>query len=180
MHKFGQESNQVIEFCQEGNLGTCDFSSSPNIALSLVNTKQQKSSQMSSTFHPFPRLPLELRLKIWNLTLPPPHLFISLNPWSRIGWALLSKSEIRAKIRERRSQSWSSMNNEPVALKRPVPVVLHVCRESRGEFLGGEGSAGYEAGRRFVSVNLLGDSVFLDGRRDGLFTCATRKCASSL
>lgn len=64
------------------------------------------------TTHPsftlFPKLPLEIRLAIWTLLAPPPAVII---------------------------QRLSSKKGRQFRFIREIPVVLHVCRESRIEYL---------------------------------------------
>lgn len=61
-----------------------------------------------ATFHPFPRLPFELRARIWNLTAEPRTVEVSLWPLTGVGdCSLVSRT--------------------------PVPAPLQACRESRRE-----------------------------------------------
>ncbi|KAK3324789.1 hypothetical protein B0T19DRAFT_402987 [Cercophora scortea] len=63
-----------------------------------------------ATFHPFPRLPTELRLRIWELTASNPRVV-----------------EVRERGRLKSRAFWASPT--------PVPAVLHTCRESRSLLL---------------------------------------------
>ncbi|KAH6722655.1 hypothetical protein BKA61DRAFT_729957 [Leptodontidium sp. MPI-SDFR-AT-0119] len=68
------------------------------------------------TFHPFPRLPLEIRDEIWSLSLPAPRLI----------HVQTERGEIRLPGRQ---------PNQPFAhvwaQKLPVPSILHVCNDAR-------------------------------------------------
>ncbi|KAH9213921.1 hypothetical protein DL95DRAFT_390050, partial [Leptodontidium sp. 2 PMI_412] len=68
------------------------------------------------TFHPFPRLPLEIRDEIWSLSLPAPRLI----------HVQTERGEIRPPGRQ---------PNQPFAhvwaQKLPVPSILHVCNDAR-------------------------------------------------
>jgi len=70
-------------------------------------------------FHPFPRLPLELRLKIWKSTLEPRIIDIRLRPATRLG-----EKELPAPPPERIL---------PPQFKAPLPIAFHICKESREE-----------------------------------------------
>ncbi|KAJ8130534.1 hypothetical protein O1611_g3096 [Lasiodiplodia mahajangana] len=65
---------------------------------------------MADTFHPFPRLPVEIRLKIWALAAGPRNLKISRTPSAK--WLPLGTTF-----------AYASPN--------PPPAVMHVCREAR-------------------------------------------------
>jgi 2EXR family len=62
----------------------------------------------SSKFTLFPNLPMELRLKIWGFAAPDPYVIV---------------------------QRESSTSKYNFTFNRPVPAVLHACKESRLEFL---------------------------------------------
>ena len=80
---------------------------------------------MTATFPRFNQLPPELRVKIWIAALPPPYLLIQRDlPTPRV----IGESVFRPQTR-------CSHPLNPPRLRRPVPAVLHVCRESRNEFL---------------------------------------------
>lgn len=68
-----------------------------------------RAATIPSTFHPFLKLPLELRLAIWNLSIEPRYVNIK---WSG---------------KHRRCLSTNTKNS--------VPSLLHTCRESRYEGL---------------------------------------------
>ncbi|KAL7908159.1 hypothetical protein GGI35DRAFT_55267 [Trichoderma velutinum] len=62
-----------------------------------------------STFHPFPRLPIELRIRIWNLTAFPRMVHVKLQSGSR----------------------WGNFGLQYTATSTPCPSVVQVCQESR-------------------------------------------------
>jgi len=67
-----------------------------------------ESSAVATAFHNFKKLPLELRLKIWGYAAPEPVAVI---------------------------QRISEKNNTRFTYRRKPPAVLHVCKESRQEYL---------------------------------------------
>ncbi|KAI1307200.1 hypothetical protein F5Y03DRAFT_383941 [Xylaria venustula] len=67
---------------------------------------------MAPTFHPFPRLPAELRFQIWTLTANQRIVHLGWSP--KICWVFNIKPK-----------------NFGYSSHTPVPAVLHVCRESR-------------------------------------------------
>ncbi|KAK1987041.1 hypothetical protein LZ30DRAFT_746078 [Colletotrichum cereale] len=78
-------------------------------------------TRASSNFHLFPRLPMELRLKIWTFNLPPPRVV-----------------PIRCGAKSLTFASAADLPRPPTSgctSYAPVPVNLHVCRESRHEAL---------------------------------------------
>ncbi|OTA02934.1 hypothetical protein A9Z42_0033520 [Trichoderma parareesei] len=66
---------------------------------------------MAVTFHPFPRLPTELRLRIWALAVTLRLVHISAKPTEVVRWKRIAPNDF----------------SSPMA----PPAVMHVCRESR-------------------------------------------------
>ncbi|PTB69950.1 hypothetical protein BBK36DRAFT_1110294 [Trichoderma citrinoviride] len=62
-------------------------------------------------FHPFPRLPTELRLRIWALAATPRLVHIS--------------------VRQTELDRWKRIALNDFSLPMPSPAVMHVCRKSR-------------------------------------------------
>lgn len=127
------------------------------------------SRTMANTFHHFNSLPFELRIQIWTLTLPPPYLFSERAPkiWSKLGWTTLDKPTLRRELRHYRSLN-SIRGDLSLPSKRPIPAVLHVCHETRAEFLLDEKGNGV-----YIPVVFFGEvsrPAFLDVRRDALWT----------
>jgi len=78
-------------------------------------------SQTSIKFHSFPRLPSELRLKIWRLSLQPRIIDIRLREVTRPSGKPLPSPPPELIL--------------PAPYKSPFPTAFHVCRESRNEAL---------------------------------------------
>ncbi|KAE9376086.1 hypothetical protein N431DRAFT_464142 [Stipitochalara longipes BDJ] len=83
----------------------------------------QTSAEDGAQFHFFPKLPTEVRLKIWSLNAPSSKVLIQSKPLF---------------YRPKYTQLDS----------RPTPAVLRVCRESRKEFLYREDDAANNSGRQ--------------------------------
>ncbi|KAH8792136.1 hypothetical protein F5882DRAFT_460140 [Hyaloscypha sp. PMI_1271] len=91
----------------------------PNLPLGINDKSmvgEQGTGDDSTTgtyFHLFPKLPPELRLKIWRLNSPEPCVITQLEPLN--GYKPL----------------------HTIMASRPTPAVLHSCQESRNEFICG-------------------------------------------
>ena len=98
-----------------------------------------------ATFHPFPRLPAELRAQIWQMTVEP-----------RI-------VEVRLRVRGK----WGEKTFNKLTSPTPVPAPLQTCRESRNAGLyqrcfsdmPWRGGAAKDAEPRYVWLNLDIDMV---------------------
>ncbi|OTA61880.1 hypothetical protein K449DRAFT_434204 [Hypoxylon sp. EC38] len=108
----------------------------------------------SRIFDRFPQLPIELRLKIWANNLPGPRI-------------------VEIKCNPRSTPRVEQSNNKRIRCTStsPIPVNLHVCRESR-----------LEASRRYQL--LFGDStapggIFLDPLRDTLYFGSRKGAAAA-
>lgn len=94
-----------------------------------------------STFHPFPRLPLELREWVWELSLEPRTVRVSKNP--------IDKETARIFCYQ-----------PPPALPQPV---LHACAESRSYLLCYYTKAFADLdGTKYHWINLDVDSIQID------------------
>lgn len=78
---------------------------------------------MADQFSRFSDLPPELRVAIWILSLPPPFLL------AERSLSITNRDE------PMRILKTNPISNFFTPSKRSVPSVLHVCRESRSEFL---------------------------------------------
>ncbi len=85
---------------------------------------EEPEAQAIESFHPFLRLSLELRLKIYCLSLPAPTTITSTATLSR------DPSYIEGKCFTQRQK-----------FEKRVPAILQVCKESRAEFLAEDGTA---------------------------------------
>lgn len=122
----------------------------------LPTPSRRRSSTLSvaatshDQFHPFPRLPLELRLQIWNLALPGPRV------------VQVIEAKKRHMLTRQASYHWTSNS--------PSPILLRVCKESREEALRTYTAAfGRNENDGRVYVDFDKDTVFF-GRRDKLKT----------
>jgi hypothetical protein len=90
-----------------------------------------------ATFHPFPRLPAELRLQIWESTVEPRSVDVQVCPKWTVG-----------------DKTYSTY----LASSTPVPGPLHTCREARNQGLYqqafSELAASDGSGRPYVWANL--------------------------
>jgi hypothetical protein len=77
-----------------------------------------ESNSQATSFTLFPRLPLELRLKIWQTMLPGPR---TVNIQYKMKYDEFDGKKVSS------FTGWTSFD--------PVPVALHVCQESREESL---------------------------------------------
>ncbi|CZR52583.1 uncharacterized protein PAC_02460 [Phialocephala subalpina] len=107
------------------NLSVSSTSTSSSISpTNLANdspTQVQSETLVFDTFALFPKLPIELRLAVWAFAAPGPTVII---------------------------QKPSQVKGRRFHFDRPVPAVLHACRESREMFLeGGEGDKKKKSGR---------------------------------
>jgi hypothetical protein len=75
-----------------------------------VNSSANSSASTDPVFHLFLDLPIEIRLKIWKLIVPK-----------------------AAVVQQAKGLGYKPLYT--IIHPRPTPVVLHVCRESRNEFL---------------------------------------------
>jgi hypothetical protein len=86
-----------------------------------MNISKFPQSFKATSFHPFPELPLELRLKIWRFTEEPRNVLIHLTypPHQDDG-----------------TPNSEYIEHLPPSIRRtPPPVTLKICRESRCEAL---------------------------------------------
>ncbi|KAK3955370.1 hypothetical protein QBC32DRAFT_379537 [Pseudoneurospora amorphoporcata] len=80
-----------------------------------------------TTFHPFPRLPPELRLRIWGLTVEPRTVdFRIANPERTMGFRIDTINGTPNNVVQLRSST-------------PRPATLQACREARNHLSSGEG-----------------------------------------
>ncbi|KAF1923282.1 uncharacterized protein M421DRAFT_425941 [Didymella exigua CBS 183.55] len=137
-----------------------------------------------STFHPFPRLPLELRLAIWEMTVEPREVEVRIvkpkpipeGPpaplWSKpTDWSYISRAKFEEAMsdiptstragRKARKKAWDQWDHYHtyVHLTSPtVPVILHACQEARNHKLYHqvylEGEDQPSNDRRYVWLNL--------------------------
>jgi hypothetical protein len=84
-------------------------STSANVS-QQVNGSAKSPASTDPVFHLFPDLPTEIRLKIWKLVVPK-----------------------AAVVQQAKGLGYKPLYT--IMLPRPTPVVLHVCHESRNEFL---------------------------------------------
>lgn len=78
-------------------------------------------SQKPKTFHLFPRLPSELRRKIWTMSLQPRLIDIRLRALNREDGKAWPTPQLDCVL--------------PAPYKSPLPSIFHVCQESRGEII---------------------------------------------
>ncbi|KAJ4991799.1 hypothetical protein SVAN01_02649 [Stagonosporopsis vannaccii] len=140
-----------------------------------------------STFYPFPRLPLELRLAIWDMTIEPREVEVRIvtpthdDPlipkWSRpYDWGCISDARFNAamshvptstragrKARRKARQIWKEYHPYVHLTSSTLPAILHTCREARNlglyqqVYLDGEDPPLND--RRYVWLNLDIDLV---------------------
>ncbi|RDW74231.1 hypothetical protein BP5796_07673 [Coleophoma crateriformis] len=79
------------------------------------------------TFHWFSRLPIEIRLKIWALAMPGPRI---------VTIRIKSRDGVTIDATEPTTDSSQPDGREELRSAPSAPALLHVCRESRGMFLG--------------------------------------------
>lgn len=141
---------------------------------------------MPDTFHAFPFLPIELRLQIWTLTLPPPYLFYQRSPCHRNGWTTLDRPSLNAGMNTERRVNYGP-GDASLPSKRPIPAVLHICRETRLEYLAGENQSP-SVGQHPVyapvvffkkSIGITANPAFVDLRNDAVYTIQQGLCTSS-
>ncbi|CCC11359.1 hypothetical protein SMACR_04062 [Sordaria macrospora] len=77
-----------------------------------------------ATFHPFPRLPTELRLRVWELTVEP-----------RTVNFRIKQSAADDVVNNRFSIHYGSTRILPVHSSTPAPAALHACHEARNHLL---------------------------------------------
>lgn len=107
-----------------------------------------------ATFHPFPRLPAELRSQIWKLTTEP-----------RI---------VDVMLQYKRDEYGRQIDNDKYLVwHEPSPAVLHTCREARHEMPHQKvfsELAGPEGSRSYVWLALEIDMIHI-GFGEALFVC---------
>ncbi|TAQ85659.1 hypothetical protein B7494_g6021 [Chlorociboria aeruginascens] len=108
--------------------------------------KQAVSSTSTQTFHPFPRLPIEIRLKVWKNALPGPRI---------ITLKCVDFVQMYMQYQEKKFRTVYS-----VITDTKTPVVLHVNQEARYE-----GSKVYTLDFGFW---ILCGPIFFDFNRDTL------------
>ncbi|KAF1937319.1 hypothetical protein EJ02DRAFT_515300 [Clathrospora elynae] len=135
-----------------------------------------------STFHPFPRLPLELRLAIWEMTVEPREVEVrivrptpedpreAMNPHPR-DWIYINSfrfeeamrdvpTSTRAgrKARRKARQEWKPYQPHVHMVSSTIPAALHTCREARKHGLYQQISLDVDeqhpTDRRYVWLNL--------------------------
>ncbi|TVY45163.1 hypothetical protein LOCC1_G003865 [Lachnellula occidentalis] len=84
----------------------------------FVNTPPKDAPSRLTEFHLFPKLPTELRLKIWVFVLSTPRVL-----------------GMRCNIRFNESRRYTDTWAKSFASDKPPPAALHVCQESRHEGL---------------------------------------------
>ena len=135
-----------------------------------------------STFHPFPRLPLELRLAIWEMTVEPREVEVRIvkptpedpreaqwshpRQWIYMDSALFQEAmsdvptSTRAgrKARKKARQEWKSYQPYVHMVSSTIPTALHTCREARNHGLYQQISLDVDeqhgTDRRYVWLNL--------------------------
>lgn len=153
------------------------------------------SEHPMSTFHPFPQLPLELRLAIWEMTVeprevevrivkpkptpegPPVPLWSNPTDWSAISRAQFEKAmsdiptSTRAgrKSRKKAWDQWKQYHPYVHLTSSTFPAILHTCREARNHGLYRqvylEGDDQPPNDRRYIWLNLDIDLIHI-GRWD--------------
>ena len=88
-------------------------------ALNALPQIDNSDTTTRPTFHLFPRLPIEIRLRIWKLAGPKPVI-----------------------VKQAKALGYKPLYT--IMHPRPTPAVLHVCQESRKEFLYREDEAANE------------------------------------
>lgn len=81
--------------------------------LQAIMEKSAKYSAPEATFHPFKKLPREVRDRIWEFSGPGPRFIIQRSVMKQEGFELV----------------------KCLAYGQETPAILHVCRESRAAFL---------------------------------------------
>ncbi|EHK18388.1 uncharacterized protein TRIVIDRAFT_225704 [Trichoderma virens Gv29-8] len=101
-----------------------------------------------STFHPFPRLPIELRIRIWNLTAFP--RIVRVRTHMRRRWVTVGETLVQY-----------------VASSTPCPPVMQVCHESRQHAPYEQAyTNGFEP--RYIWINFETDMICLEENKDPL------------
>ncbi|RDA91510.1 hypothetical protein CP533_4586 [Ophiocordyceps camponoti-saundersi (nom. inval.)] len=126
----------------------------PDHALNTMrHIDDASASNKSGHFHLFPLLPPELRLKIWNMSLPPARL------------VPIRCSAASPSFHEKQGPSRGDAPG--FTSNAPIPVNLHVCAESRAEALKRYRRAfGFAHGPSKVIFN-PDDDILLFGPREG-------------
>lgn len=147
--------------------------------------------QTMSTFHPFPRLPIELRLAIWEMTVEPcevegrivkpeltpqdPSAPLWSDPWD---WWNISRAKFEVAMsdiptstrggRRKRRKAWEQwVPYHPYVhlTSSTIPAILHTCREARNHGLYHQVSLDGEdqplTDQRYVWLNLNIDMIHI-------------------
>lgn len=123
---------------------------------------------MERTFHRFMQLSTELRIKIWCLIAPEPCMLRQGRHWDKNAWRYVGMVYTR---------SWTQSSVYPypdkrgLCFRRSCPVVLHVCRESRNEFLGqglGRHSRSHHPVYQLCTFDILDPPIFFSALHDAV------------
>ena len=126
-----------------------------HISSLIISNNRSREMDTTTTFHRFNDLPPELRVQIWIFSLPPPSLLIEKNLQVKhhgVEWGHILKL-----------RPVSRFLTPPC---RFVPPPLHVCRESRGEFLNADGGSSRQDVRR-NGHEIFNHYVLKSGRSGG-------------
>lgn len=141
-----------------------------SIPASLSTTHNEADSSSDGTeativpqhFHPFPRLPIELRLKIWGLGIERRIIRLTSTPSKRIWIARASKTPTLFSVSKEAREEMFRLYDRPF----------------RGSYIRqSSGSKGLSSVRRHLHVNLTRDIVYLQFTRSSE---ANRRCLSKI
>jgi hypothetical protein len=140
-----------------------------------------------STFHPFPRLPLELRLAIWEMTVEPREVEVGIfqptpeDPLEALyahpsKWEIITSEKFNEamrdvptsthagrKTRKKAREDWKPYRPYVHLVSSTIPATMHACREARNhglyERVFMEVDEQHGTDRRYVWLNLNIDLI---------------------